>query len=108
MKADAPPHCPVEEALRLLTGKWRLLILFRLSQGPQRFNALQRALSPVTQKVLTASLRRLETDGLVWRRSAMTVPPEVAYGLTDRGAALGPVFEVLGQWRLGSTPGPAR
>ena len=104
MKVHSSPDCPVLEALRILTGKWRLMILFRLGDGPQRFNALQRALSPVTQKVLTASLRGLETDGLVWRKSAMTIPPEVTYGLTARGAALAPVFDALGHWRMNAAP----
>lgn len=99
-------NCPVEDALRILTGKWRLMVLFRLGEGPQRFNALQRALTPVTQKVLTATLRGLEADGLVWRRSANTIPPEVTYGLTDRGADLAPVFDALGRWRLGGSERP--
>ena len=93
--------CPVEEALSLLTGKWRLLAIFHLGRGPMRFNALQRALSPVTQKVLTTTLRRLEADGLIWRRVEATVPPHVTYGLTGRGAALAPVFDALAVWRMG-------
>jgi len=101
MKDVALRDCPVEQALRLLTGKWSLIVLFRLADGPQRFNALQRALAPVTQKVLTASLRGLEEDGLVWRQSAGTVPPQVTYGLTEHGAELAPVFEALGRWRIG-------
>jgi len=103
---DTPLNCPVEAALRVLSGKWRLLVLFRLGQGPQRFNALQRALAPVTQKVLAATLRGLEGDGLIWRQSAETVPPHVTYGLTDRGRALAPVFDALACWQLGAA-GPA-
>lgn len=103
MPAALPRFCPVEDALRLLTGKWRLLVLFRLGQGPQRFTALQRALAPVTQKVLTTTLRGLEDDALIWRKSANTIPPEVTYGLTDRGSALAPVFQALGQWRMAGT-----
>ena len=106
MTVPALENCPVEDALRILTGKWRLLVLFRLGEEPQRFNALQRALSPVTQKVLTAALRRLEADGLVWRKSANTIPPEVSYGLTERGADLAPVFDALGRWRLGGAERP--
>lgn len=97
-----PPACPVEDAVRLLTGKWRLMVLFRLGEGPQRFGALQRAVGPVTQKVLTATLRGLEADGLVWRRSENTVPPHVTYGLAAEGAALAPVFDALARWRLGA------
>lgn len=107
MKDDLP-DCPVESALRMLSGKWRLMVLFRLGQGPQRFNTLQRLLAPVTQKVLTATLRRLEADGLIWRQSAASVPPHVTYGLTDRGRALAPVFDALAGWQLAATPPDAR
>jgi DNA-binding HxlR family transcriptional regulator len=103
MSGNERQGCPVEDALRLLTGKWRLLVLFRLGQGQQRFNALQRALAPVTQKVLTTTLRGLEADGLIWRKSAESIPPEVTYGLTARGMELAPVFDALGQWRLGAS-----
>jgi DNA-binding HxlR family transcriptional regulator len=96
-----PQPCPVEDALRLLSGKWRLFALFHLGRGPQRFNALQRQMAPVTQKVLTATLRALEEDGLIWRKSEASVPPHVTYGLTERGAGLAPVFEALARWRLG-------
>lgn len=98
--------CPVEDALRLLSGKWRLLTLFHLGRGPQRFNALQRQMAPVTQKVLTTTLRTLEADGLAWRRSEASVPPRVTYGLTEQGAALAPVFDALARWRLGEAYTP--
>jgi DNA-binding HxlR family transcriptional regulator len=104
----ALPSCPVDDALRLLGGKWRLLVLFRLLDGPQRFNALQRSLAPVTQKVLTAALRGLERDGLAWRRVEATVPPHVTYGPTARARALAPVFEALAAWRLSAPPADAQ
>lgn len=97
-----PPYdretCPVERTLTLLGGKWRLMILFRLGQGPMRFNALVRSLAPVSQRVLAETLRGLEADGLIWRRAHATVPPHVEYGLTDRGTALGPVFAAMAAW----------
>lgn len=99
---DPAVGCPVDDALQLLAGKWRLPVLFRLLAGPQRFNALQRALPPITQKVLTAALRGLESDGLVWRRVEATVPPHVTYGLTPQAEALAPVFDALAAWRLAS------
>jgi DNA-binding HxlR family transcriptional regulator len=92
--------CPVERTLRLLSGKWRLFVLFRLSDAPMRFNALQRSLPPITQRVLTATLRGLEEDGLVWRRSDKAVPPSVEYGLTERGVALMPVWDAMATWSL--------
>ena len=96
-----PADCPVERTLRLLGGRWRLLVLFRLGRGPVRWGALRRSLAPVTPRVLTATLRALEADGLIWRRSEHTVPPAVAYGLTPRGKALAPVFEAMGEWGEG-------
>jgi DNA-binding HxlR family transcriptional regulator len=96
-------NCPVEATLRLIGGKWRMFVLFRLGEGPMRFNALQRSLAPVTQRVLTATLRGLEDDGLVWRTVHETVPPHVEYGLTDRGRALAPVWAEMARWQTGAS-----
>ena len=104
MKDTTLPDCPVERTVKLLSGKWRLMVLFRLEGGPMRFNALQRSLAPITQRVLTATLRGLEADGLIWREVRETVPPHVDYGLTNRGRALAPVFQALGQWGVMHDP----
>jgi DNA-binding HxlR family transcriptional regulator len=56
--------------------------------------------------VLTATLRGLEEDGLVWRRAEPTVPPVVTYGLTARGAALAPVFDAMAAWGMADGPAP--
>lgn len=96
---DDPASCPVERTLRLVSGRWRLLILFRLGAwGPTRWGALRRSLAPVTPRVLTKALRDLEADGLVWRHAEPSVPPVVTYGLAARGEALAPVFEVMAAW----------
>jgi DNA-binding HxlR family transcriptional regulator len=101
MKGPGPiPDCPVERTLALLSGKWRLMVLFRLEEGAMRFNALQRSLPPITQRVLTSTLRGLEADRLIWRKVLGTVPPHVSYGLTDKGRALAPVFKAMGKWGL--------
>jgi len=106
---DGSAECPVERTLDLLTGRWRLYVLFRLQQGDMRFNALHRSLAPVTPRVLTATLRDLQAAGLVWRQVAATVPPHVTYGLTDRGRALAPVWHAMAAWQgaaAGPTPPP--
>lgn len=99
------PDCPVERTLTLLSGKWRLMVLFRLEGSPMRFNALQRSLAPITQRVLTATLRGLEADGLIWREVQTTVPPHVSYGLTEKGRALAPVFHAMADWGARHTEG---
>lgn len=93
--------CPVERTLTLLGGRWRLMILFRLLQGPVRFNALARSLAPVSPRVLAEALRGLEGDGLVWRQVEGAIPPRVTYGLTPRGAGLAPVFDAMASWDRG-------
>lgn len=102
-----PDGCPVRATLDLLTGRWRLTVLFHLARGPVRWGGLRRAVGAITPRVLTATLRGLEADGLVWRRSEDAVPPVVTYGLTARGAALGPVFAAMGAWGERHLPGAA-
>ncbi len=90
--------CPAELALRVMRGRWKLLILRELTSGVRRFSALQRSLVGVSHKVLTAQLRELEADGVVRRRVFNAVPLRVEYGLTERGQALLPVLEGLHAW----------
>jgi DNA-binding HxlR family transcriptional regulator len=91
-------NCKAELALRVIQGRWKLLILRELIEGVRRFSDLQRGLSGVSQKVLTAQLRELEADGVVRRTVYPEVPPRVDYALTDLGRELIPVLEGLHAW----------
>ena len=91
-------NCKAELALRVIQGRWKLLVLRELMEGIQRFSALQRALPGVSQKVLTAQLRELEADGVLQRTVYAEVPPRVEYGLTALGRELIPVLEGLHAW----------
>lgn len=89
----------VEEALRLIKGRWKLRILFHLFGGQvRRFSELERSIPGVSQKMLTQQLRQLEQAGLVHRVIYPEVPPKVEYALTDWGQALCPVLDALLQW----------
>jgi DNA-binding HxlR family transcriptional regulator len=88
-------NCKAELALRMIQGRWKLLILRDLIDGQQRFSDLQRSLRGVSQKVLTAQLRELEADGVVQRTVHAQVPPRVDYALTRLGDELIPVLESL-------------
>lgn len=93
--------CSVEEAMRLLGGRWRLLIVSFLVDGPLRFNELRKVLPGISQRMLTLDLRALEEAGLVSRTVYATVPARVDYALTDDGMRLLPVVEVMksfGMW----------
>lgn len=91
-------YCATEVILEVVGGKWKLLILKYLLQGTHRFGALQRALPPITQRVLTRQLRELECDGLVRRTVYPEVPPKVEYDLTEIGRSLQPIIEQLDSW----------
>jgi len=89
----------VERALKLLEGRWKLVILFHLFGGRVlRFSELERAIPAVSQKMLIQQLRQMERDGIVRRIVHHQVPPKVEYGLTDWGQALCPALDALLTW----------
>lgn len=92
------PACPVETTLLFLSDKWKVLIFRELLNGTKRFSELKRALSPITQKMLTQNLREMEEDGLVNRKVYPVVPPKVEYSLTDLGKTLSPVIDAMKAW----------
>jgi DNA-binding HxlR family transcriptional regulator len=95
---DMAEYCNTEVMLEVAGGKWKLLILMYLLQGTHRFAQLQRALPPITQRVLTRQLRELEGDGLVSRTVYAEVPPKVEYDLTPIGRSLEPIINQLDSW----------
>lgn len=89
----------VENVLRLLEGRWKLIILFHLFGGNvMRFSHLERAIPAVSQKMLIQQLRQLESDGIVRRIVHHQVPPKVEYCLTEWGQALCPALDALLSW----------
>jgi DNA-binding HxlR family transcriptional regulator len=89
----------VENALKLLEGRWKLVILFHLfGRHVLRFSDLERAIPGISQKMLIQQLRQLEKDGIVQRIVHHQVPPKVEYCLTDWGQALCPALDALLTW----------
>ncbi len=89
----------VEEVLRILEGRWKLVILFHLFGGRiLRFSDLERAIPAISQKMLIQQLRQMEKDGVVRRIVHHQVPPKVEYCLTDWGQALCPALDALLTW----------
>ena len=89
----------VEDALRMLEGRWEMIIVFRLFEAPVlRFSELERAISGVSQKMLIQQLRELERDGIVQRTLYPQVPPKVECRLTGWGQAMCPALDALLEW----------
>ena len=89
----------VEDAMRILEGRWKLVILFHLFGGNvRRFSELRRAIPAVSEKMLIQQLRQMERDAVVRRLVHPQVPPKVDYSLTDWGQALCPALDALLKW----------
>jgi DNA-binding HxlR family transcriptional regulator len=88
----------VQEIMTSICDKWALLILQQLSQGTKRHGELQRALAGISQKMLTQTLRRLESHGLVERTAHAVLPPRVDYSLTRLGGTLTTPLYALYRW----------
>lgn len=91
-------NCPAEITLTVIGGRWKVLLLYHLFQGVKRFSELQRALTGITQKMLTQQLREMARDGLVHREVYPEVPPKVEYSLTPLGMSLEPVVRAMCEW----------
>ena len=92
------PACPVETTLMLIGDKWKVLILRDLLPGTKRFGELKKSIGNVSQKVLTAQLRNMESNGLVNRKVYPEVPPRVEYSLTELGRSLKPILDAMWDW----------
>jgi DNA-binding HxlR family transcriptional regulator len=91
-------HEEMRRAFALLSGKWKLEIMWLLNQRLYRFNELRKAIPGITQHMLTAQLRELEADGLISRTVFAEVPPRVEYEITAKARGLGPTMEALTAW----------
>lgn len=95
---DELPVCPVATTVQLIGSKWKLLIIRNLRERPWRFNELRRDLEGISQKVLTDSLREMESDGLITRTVYPEVPPRVEYALSPLGRSLEPIMDAMEKW----------
>ena len=96
-KAEAS-NCPIRSVLSNVTGKWRMIIVLALEDGPMRFGAIKRCIGDVTQRVLTENLRALQRDGYLTRTVDPGPPVAVSYALTPLGESLVVTLKPLIYW----------
>lgn len=95
------PTCPIRNGLSRMSDKWSLLILSTLNQnGVMRYKDLNRAIPDISQKMLSSTLKRLESDKLITRIMYSEIPPRVEYSLTNTGKELMPAIEMMINWAL--------
>ena len=90
----------IKDALEALEGRWKLLILFTLSEGPKRFRQISKDVGGITDKVLSKELKSLEANRLIERTVYDTFPPTVEYTITAHGLSLEKVLDELHYWGL--------
>jgi DNA-binding HxlR family transcriptional regulator len=99
---QGPYFCGIDAAMDVVSGKWKVLILWELHHhGTRRFAQLRRGLPGVSEKMLIQHLREMEEDGLVHRKVYAEVPPKVEYRLTEDGVSLNTALGPLGDWGTG-------
>ncbi len=90
--------CPVQGTINVLSGKWKVLVVWHLGFQPRRFAELRDLLPGVSEKVLAAQLRELEKDGVIQRKIKSSIPPQVSYHLSKAGNELIPMMTELCHW----------
>jgi len=95
---DVVSACPIEEVMRLLSGRWPTLLIYYLKDGPKRFSDLRRDNPTISHRMLTLELRKLEEAGVVRRTAYTGYPLRVDYALTTAGLRLMPLIDALADW----------
>lgn len=93
-------NCPAEMTLQLFSGKWKVIILWLLRKGPQRSGKLKSRLPGISSTAFSKAVRELESDALIFRTSTDEFPPQVSYGLSEKGESLKPIVRGLVKWGL--------
>ena len=91
-------NCPIRQVINIVGDKWTLPVLYVLKQGSKRYSELQREIPGISKKMLTQTLRRLESDNILKRKVYPVVPPKTEYNLTAFGLKLIEPLEVLADW----------
>ncbi|MCG7496615.1 helix-turn-helix transcriptional regulator [Vibrio sp. Of7-15] len=91
-------ECPVTNAMDVIGGKWKVIILYHLRDNTLRFGELRKRIPKITQKMLTQQLRELESNHLVERKVYAEVPPRVEYTSTYIADELRPIMDMLCDW----------
>jgi DNA-binding HxlR family transcriptional regulator len=96
-----PEYCQVQDALSILVGKWKpIILLYLMSVETMRYSEFKKALVGITPKMLTSQLRELEEEGLISRTVYPQVPPKVEYSITEYGMTLKPILDAMHEWSI--------
>lgn len=93
------PKCPLEYTVGVIGGKWKMVLLWRLSKEPvKRYGELKKMLTGISHKMLTQQLKELESSGLIIRKEYHQIPPKVEYSLSEKGKTIIPLLISAYDW----------
>lgn len=90
--------CPVTRCMKVIGGKWKIIILYAVQNGANRFGLLQKTIPDISKQMLTTQLRELEKDKIISRTIFPEIPPRVEYDITPLGKTLFPIIEAMDKW----------
>lgn len=93
-------ECPVTRSMAILGTKWKPIIIYALRSRKARFGQIAASVGLISRKVLTTTLKELETDGIIMRKEFNETPPRVEYSLTEKGLALLPIIINVAEWHM--------
>jgi DNA-binding HxlR family transcriptional regulator len=93
-------HCPVTTTIEIIGGKWKILVLYLISNDINRFGKMSMMLKGISKQMLTSQLRELEENGIIERKIYAEIPPRVEYFLTPTGKSLLPIILMMKDWGL--------
>jgi len=93
--------CPVNAALKILGGKWKLLLIFQMKEEKKRFGELKRLVPDISEKMLIQELKKLVEAGLVHRKGYREIPPKEEYSLTENGRKVLPIIYQISEFGKG-------
>jgi len=91
-------QCPVNTALKIIGGKWRLLIIYQMKNEKKRFGELKRLIPSISEKMLIQELKKLTEAGIVYRKAYKEIPPKVEYSLTEEGRKVLPIIDQINEF----------
>ena len=100
-----PDPCPVAFCMEAIGGKWKPIIIFRISKGINLFTVLMKHVEGINKQMLSKQLKEMEKSGILERKIFPEIPPRVEYSLTSKGKSLLPVIQAMNKWGLKHMPG---
>ena len=100
MEKNTHANCPVATTLKLLSNKWKILIIRELLNDTKRYGELKRNIEGISEKMLSQSLKEMENDKLIIRKVYAEVPPRVEYSLSEIGKTLKPIIDSMKLWGI--------